>query len=92
MCTHCGTPGVRDPRVVQWTQQTTTVGVLCSCCPPSCSMAVQWRCWTVSTSAVTHSRRRFFSSEGELTHTCVCEHAHIHTALSVPGGSTCWSS
>ena len=33
MCTHCGTPGVCDPRVVQWTQQTTTVGVLCSCCP-----------------------------------------------------------
>ena len=23
---------VCDPRVVQWTQQTTTVGVLCSCC------------------------------------------------------------
>ena len=22
-----------DPQVVQWTQQTTTVGVLCSCCP-----------------------------------------------------------
>ena len=33
VCTHCGTPGVCDPRVVQWTQQTTTVGVLCSCCP-----------------------------------------------------------
>ena len=31
VCTHCGTPGVCDPRVVQWTQQTTTVGVLCSC-------------------------------------------------------------
>ena len=24
---------VCDPQVVQWTQQTTTVGVLCSCCP-----------------------------------------------------------
>ena len=24
---------VCDPRVVQWTQQTTTVDVLCSCCP-----------------------------------------------------------
>ena len=33
VCTHCGTPGVCHPRVVQWTQQTTTVGVLCSCCP-----------------------------------------------------------
>ena len=33
VCTHCGTPGVCDPRVVQWTQQTTTVGVLRSCCP-----------------------------------------------------------
>ena len=33
VCTHCGTPGVCDPQVVQWTQQTTTVGVLCSCCP-----------------------------------------------------------
>ena len=33
MCAHCGTPGVCVPRVVQWTQQTTTVGVLCSCCP-----------------------------------------------------------
>ena len=31
VCTHCGTPGVCDPRVVQWTQQTTTVGVQCSC-------------------------------------------------------------
>ena len=31
VCTHCGTPGVCDPRVVQRTQQTTTVGVLCSC-------------------------------------------------------------
>ena len=35
MCAHTlhGTPGVCDPQVVQWTQQTTTVGVLCSCCP-----------------------------------------------------------
>ena len=30
VCTQCGTPGVCDPRVVQWTQQTTNVGVLCS--------------------------------------------------------------
>ena len=32
MCTHCGTPDVYT-RVVQWTQQTAAVGVLCSCCP-----------------------------------------------------------
>ena len=24
VCTHCGTPGVCDPRVVQWAQQTTS--------------------------------------------------------------------
>ena len=42
---------------------------------PFCSVAVQRRSVTVSTSAVTHSRRRFFSAEGELLHT----HAHAHT-------------
>ena len=41
MCTHCGTPGVSDSRVVQWTQQTTTVGVLCSCCPTSLTVREQ---------------------------------------------------
>ena len=30
---HCGNTGVCNPWVVQWTQQTTTVGVLCSCNP-----------------------------------------------------------
>ena len=33
VCAYCGTPGVCDPQVMQSTQQTTTVGVLCSCCP-----------------------------------------------------------
>ena len=28
--------------------------------------------------SVTHCRIRFFFVEGELTHTCVCQHTHTH--------------